>query len=82
MQPLPPSPLESENNEALPPPWEQHFAWKFYQGQEEGLALLFQCLLQQEGADSLGPRKTRSRSPWKPASPWPSLVHPQRNLFW
>lgn len=28
----PSSPLEGENNGGLPPPWEQHFAWKFYQG--------------------------------------------------
>jgi hypothetical protein len=31
----PSTPLENENNEALPPLG--NFVWKFYQGEEEGL---------------------------------------------
>lgn len=63
----PSSPLERKNNENL----------EILPGARgRAGALQFQCLLKQEGAESLGPRKTSSRSPWKPASPWPSLYLP------
>ena len=72
LQPVTPQLPLSENNAALPLPKESHFDWKFHHGRGGRAGVLeFLCLLSQEVAESLEPRKTNSRSSWKsvPCSP-------------
>ena len=72
---------------ALPLPKEWHFDWKFHHGRGGRAGVLkFLCLLRQEVAESLGSRKTSSRSSRKPVpcSP-PGLgtgLFPQVGLSW